>query len=65
MDWLEEHPPLGEYCLVVAGISAEEEKAASRVEEIPWWAELSLRSMSAHYELEIWRPQGSNQDEPH
>lgn len=51
MAWLEEHPPIGEYCLVIAGMG-EEELAASKLEEGSWWTSLSLEEHVAHYEAE-------------
>ncbi|CAH0121974.1 MULTISPECIES: 16S rRNA (cytidine(1402)-2'-O)-methyltransferase [unclassified Paenibacillus] len=43
--WLEEHPPQGEYCLVVeAGTSEEEERDAI------WWQALSIEEHVGHYE---------------
>ncbi|QHT58678.1 16S rRNA (cytidine(1402)-2'-O)-methyltransferase [Paenibacillus lycopersici] len=47
--WLEEHPPLGEYCIVIAGLSGEE-AAAAQQEETMWWTALSLEEHVAHYE---------------
>ena len=46
LDWLTEHPPLGEYCLVVEAGSAEEELK----EKNAWWQELSLQEHVEHYE---------------
>ncbi|MFB5269003.1 16S rRNA (cytidine(1402)-2'-O)-methyltransferase [Paenibacillus enshidis] len=46
--WLEEHPPLGEYCLVVEGKSAREEAE----ERQAWWKELTLQEHVKHYESE-------------
>ncbi|MFM9281694.1 16S rRNA (cytidine(1402)-2'-O)-methyltransferase [Paenibacillus jiagnxiensis] len=46
--WLEEHPPLGEYCLVVEGKSAQEEAE----EKQAWWKELTLQEHVKHYESE-------------
>lgn len=48
LDWLTEHPPLGEYCLVVEAGSAEEELK----EKNAWWQELSLQEHVEHYERE-------------
>lgn len=48
LNWLEEHPPLGEYCIVVEGTSAEEEKR----ERDAWWQELGLEEHVARYESE-------------
>ncbi|MBO7748073.1 16S rRNA (cytidine(1402)-2'-O)-methyltransferase [Paenibacillus sp. MWE-103] len=49
--WLEEHPPLGEYCLVIEGMS-ESEAAQIREEEGAWWTALSLEEHVARYEAE-------------
>ena len=48
IDWLEEHPPLGEYCLLVEGIKEEERKA----EREAWWQLMSLADHVRHYEGE-------------
>ena len=48
LDWLTEHPPLGEYCLVVQAGSVEEEQK----EKNSWWQELSLEEHVGHYERE-------------
>lgn len=44
--WLAEHPPLGEYVIVVEGESKEEAEIA----ESSWWRELSIELHVAHYE---------------
>lgn len=46
--WLAEHPPLGEYVIVVEGESKEEAEKA----ESAWWRELSLEQHVTHYEAE-------------
>lgn len=46
LDWLAEHAPLGEYCIVVEPGSAEEELK----EKNAWWQELSLEAHVEHYE---------------
>ncbi|MBP2002688.1 16S rRNA (cytidine1402-2'-O)-methyltransferase [Paenibacillus shirakamiensis] len=46
--WLEEHPPLGEYCIVVEGASA----ADLQVRKDAWWQELSLEAHVTQYEQE-------------
>lgn len=46
LGWLEEHAPLGEYCIVVEPGSAEEELK----EKNAWWQELSLKDHVEHYE---------------
>lgn len=48
MEWLDEHPPLGEYCLLVEGIREEERKA----EREAWWQQMSLEEHVRHYESE-------------
>ncbi|MNV99482.1 Ribosomal RNA small subunit methyltransferase I [compost metagenome] len=49
---LEEHPPLGEYCLVVEGISPEEAAVVRNgdgtVSEL-WWQGKSLQEHVEHY----------------
>ncbi|MGG4142002.1 16S rRNA (cytidine(1402)-2'-O)-methyltransferase [Paenibacillus algorifonticola] len=50
--WVEENPPLGEYCLIIEGSSSDEntgELAAA------WWAELSMEEHVQHYEAELGR----------
>ncbi|WP_308637008.1 16S rRNA (cytidine(1402)-2'-O)-methyltransferase [Paenibacillus silvisoli] len=47
--WLEEHPPLGEYCLVIAGVS-KEEAAELQQGDIVWWNGLSLEEHVNRYE---------------
>ncbi|AHV94965.1 16S rRNA (cytidine(1402)-2'-O)-methyltransferase [Paenibacillus sabinae] len=46
--WLEEHPPLGEYVIVVEGESLEEAQEADSA----WWRALSIAEHVAHYESE-------------
>lgn len=51
--WLEEHPPQGEYCLVVKGWDGEQDElAGSGASEGPWWQLLSLGEHVSHYERE-------------
>ncbi|CAM4517938.1 16S rRNA (cytidine1402-2'-O)-methyltransferase [Paenibacillus endophyticus] len=48
IDWFEEHPPQGEFCVVVegaGGIGASEQPAA-----VIWWKDLDLAAHVAHYE---------------
>jgi 16S rRNA (cytidine1402-2'-O)-methyltransferase len=45
-DWLAEHPPLGEYVIVVEGESKEEAELAGSA----WWRQLSIEEHVAHYE---------------
>lgn len=47
-EWLEEHPPLGEYVIVVEGESAE----AAQEADSAWWRLLSIAEHVAHYESE-------------
>ncbi|MBW7455123.1 16S rRNA (cytidine(1402)-2'-O)-methyltransferase, partial [Paenibacillus sepulcri] len=47
--WLSEHPPLGEYCLVVAGANASDAKDLEG-DDKPWWTELSLEEHVSRYE---------------
>ncbi|ULO07538.1 16S rRNA (cytidine(1402)-2'-O)-methyltransferase [Paenibacillus sp. 19GGS1-52] len=44
--WLAEHPPLGEYVIVVEGESKEEADLAGSA----WWRELSIEEHVSHYE---------------
>mgnify|MGYP001297136861 CR=1 FL=1 len=44
LDYLEDNPPRGEYCVVIEGV-----EDGSRVEK-PWWSELSIEQHVAHYE---------------
>ncbi|ANF95101.1 16S rRNA (cytidine(1402)-2'-O)-methyltransferase [Paenibacillus bovis] len=44
--WLEEHPPLGEYCIVLQGQSASEAKAEAN----EWWQQMTIEEHVAHYE---------------
>lgn len=46
--WLEENPPLGEYCVIVEGMSAEEEHELQN----EWWQKLELGEHVQHYENE-------------
>lgn len=46
LDWLLEHPPLGEYCLVIEGAGSEEVKER----QAAWWQTLSLEDHVRHYE---------------
>ncbi|TYA12451.1 16S rRNA (cytidine(1402)-2'-O)-methyltransferase [Paenibacillus faecis] len=48
LTWLTEHPPLGEYCLVVEG--ADPAKVKERKDA--WWQELSIEAHVRHYEEE-------------
>ncbi|AIQ10614.1 16S rRNA (cytidine(1402)-2'-O)-methyltransferase [Paenibacillus durus] len=45
-EWLAEHPPLGEYVIVVEGESKEEAQEADSA----WWRALSIEEHVAHYE---------------
>lgn len=46
--WLQEHPPLGEYCLVVEGAQPEQVKERRDA----WWQALSVEEHVLHYENE-------------
>ncbi|WP_054956705.1 16S rRNA (cytidine(1402)-2'-O)-methyltransferase [Paenibacillus dakarensis] len=46
LEWLEEHPPQGEYCIIVEGASKEEEQR----EKDSWWQNLSLDAHVEHYQ---------------
>ncbi|MNB96767.1 Ribosomal RNA small subunit methyltransferase I [compost metagenome] len=46
ISWLSEHPPLGEYVIVVEGESKEDAELA----ESSWWRELSIEQHVAHHE---------------
>ncbi|WP_055105376.1 16S rRNA (cytidine(1402)-2'-O)-methyltransferase [Paenibacillus ihumii] len=48
LEWLEEHPPMGEYCIVLEGADPKqlEEKRNA------WWQPLSIQEHVAHYEAE-------------
>ncbi|MBB3114089.1 16S rRNA (cytidine1402-2'-O)-methyltransferase [Paenibacillus phyllosphaerae] len=48
--WLEEHPPLGEYCLVIAGFEQSDDYRQD--EDMPWWQDLELADHVARYEQE-------------
>ncbi|MDO7908556.1 16S rRNA (cytidine(1402)-2'-O)-methyltransferase [Paenibacillus sp. JX-17] len=48
LQWLEEHPPLGEYCLLVEGKSA----VIEHQEQQGWWQQLSLEEHVSKYEAE-------------
>ncbi|GAA0409433.1 16S rRNA (cytidine(1402)-2'-O)-methyltransferase [Paenibacillus motobuensis] len=46
LEWLQEHPPIGEYCIVVSGAHPEEVKERRDA----WWQALSVEDHVAHYE---------------
>jgi 16S rRNA (cytidine1402-2'-O)-methyltransferase len=46
LTWLEEHPPKGEYCIVIEGISEE----AISAEAQAWWKPLTIEAHVAAYE---------------
>lgn len=48
IEWLEENPPIGEYCVIVEGMSAEEEHTLQN----EWWQNLELSQHVEHYENE-------------
>lgn len=47
-DWLVEHPPLGEYCLVIGGADPNEVKQRRDA----WWQSLSVEEHVQHYEVQ-------------
>lgn len=47
-DWLTEHPPLGEYCLVIGGADPNEVKQRRDA----WWQSLSVEEHVQHYEVQ-------------
>lgn len=51
--WFEEHPPLGEFCVVVEG--SEGEGASELPAADIWWSELDLAAHVAHYEEQFDR----------
>lgn len=46
LEWLETHPPIGEYCVVIEGQSLTEAKA----EASEWWQQMSIEEHVMHYE---------------
>ncbi len=48
LDYLQEHPPQGEYCVVVEGTSPEEEQERLAA----WWQNLTIEEHVAHYEAQ-------------
>ncbi|WP_046216576.1 16S rRNA (cytidine(1402)-2'-O)-methyltransferase [Paenibacillus wulumuqiensis] len=50
--WLEEHPPLGEYCIVLEGQSASEAQAEAN----EWWQQMSIEQHVEHYEQQEQLP---------
>lgn len=46
LQWLEEHPPLGEYVIVVSGANPDEVKEKKDA----WWQQLSIEDHVSHYE---------------
>lgn len=48
MEWFAEHPPLGEFCIVVEG--ADGIGASDQPHNEIWWSELDLDAHVAHYE---------------
>jgi 16S rRNA (cytidine1402-2'-O)-methyltransferase len=46
LDWLNEHPPLGEYCLIIEGANPEDVKQKQNA----WWQSLSIEEHVDHYE---------------
>jgi len=61
LEWLEEHPPQGEYCIVVQGVEAGTAalaEAGGESDEAVWWQALTEEQHVAHYEQ-----QGMNRKE--
>ncbi|MCQ6563743.1 16S rRNA (cytidine(1402)-2'-O)-methyltransferase [Paenibacillus mendelii] len=51
LQWLEEHPALGEYCLVIAGFNRSEAgEGQDEDEEKPWWDGMELAEHVKRYE---------------
>ncbi|MDR0271225.1 16S rRNA (cytidine(1402)-2'-O)-methyltransferase [Paenibacillus sp.] len=48
LEYLQEHPPQGEYCLVVEGTSIQEEQEQLSA----WWKDLTIEQHVSHYEAE-------------
>lgn len=46
LEWLQDHPPIGEYVVVVSGAGAEE----IRQRRDAWWQEMTIEQHVAHYE---------------
>ncbi|WP_424768604.1 16S rRNA (cytidine(1402)-2'-O)-methyltransferase [Paenibacillus sp. sgz302251] len=53
IEWFAEHPPQGEFCIIVAG--ADESDAAGLAGEDVWWLELDLAAHVARYEEQFGR----------
>lgn len=51
--WFKEHAPLGEFCLVMEGMSAEQRTELD--EQSAWWNGLSVSDHVAHYEAQMAR----------
>lgn len=49
LEWLESHPPLGEYCLVVEGADGESAAAAGQQDREPWWFAMTVDEHVEHY----------------
>lgn len=48
LQWLEEHPPLGEYCIAIEGAQAGEVQERNAL----WWQQLTIEDHVSHYERE-------------
>lgn len=48
LDWLQEHPPMGEYCIVVEGADPQQLKEKRNA----WWQSMSIVDHVMHYEEE-------------
>lgn len=46
--WFAEHPPMGEFCIVIEG--ARKETSQKAIMEGSWWADLDVAAHVAHYE---------------
>ncbi|MBW7477375.1 16S rRNA (cytidine(1402)-2'-O)-methyltransferase [Paenibacillus oenotherae] len=51
LEWLSEHSPLGEYCLVI-GEGSDRDAAGLDEDERPWWSELDIAEHVSRYEEE-------------
>lgn len=48
IDWFAEHPPLGEFCIVIEGAGGSD--VNGQQSEEAWWSEIDLAAHVAHYE---------------
>ena len=49
VSWFTEQSPLGEFCIIIEGMDADQ--AARAASEAAWWSELDLEAHVAHYEM--------------